>query len=183
LTFDDGPNDIYTPQILEILKSYNVKATFFVCGKNAERYPHILKRIAQEGHSIGNHTYSHNRLLTFLGLLKREVEITQKLITAVTSHTTTLFRPPWGFAPSWLKRYLMIQGFRLILWDIDPKDWRQPPSDEIVRRIMMEVRDDAIVLLHDGDGIRQKGTRQNTVNALPHLIQLLLQQGYNFLNL
>ncbi|MBC7327213.1 polysaccharide deacetylase family protein [bacterium] len=180
LTFDDGPHPIYTPTILEILNKYAVKATFFVCGKNIEKYPKILEQIVKNKHSVGNHSYSHSRLLTFIGAFRREIERTTELILKITSLKTNLFRPPWGIRPPWLTRYLKRNGYQLVLWDIDPEDWQRIPAEKIASRVIEKAKDNCIVLLHDGDGIRQKSSRENTVKAIPIIIEALVEKGYTF---
>ncbi|MGB9877262.1 MAG: polysaccharide deacetylase family protein, partial [bacterium] len=130
LTFDDGPEGDFTLKVLDLLRDWGAKATFFVCGKNCEIFPHILKREVEEGHSIGNHTYSHNRLLVYLGLIKGEVERTRRIICELTGREVNLFRPPWGVMVPWLRWYLIREGYRLVFWDIDTRDWSGIKGEE-----------------------------------------------------
>ncbi|MCX6384424.1 MAG: polysaccharide deacetylase family protein, partial [Actinobacteria bacterium] len=125
LTFDDGPNEPCTSQILDILKKFHVRASFFVCGKNAEYYMQVTKKIIKEGHIIANHTYSHSRFLTYAGLLPKEIEKTKKIIQEITGKNSNYFRPPWGIVTPWLKKYLKIHDYKLVLWDVDTHDWKK----------------------------------------------------------
>ena len=114
LTFDDGPNEPYTSKILDILKEHQAKASFFACGKNIERYPDSIKRIVAEGHTIGNHAYTHSKLISRLGLLAGEIEKTSKIIEQITGRKTHYFRPPWGMLTPWLRSYLRKNNYQII---------------------------------------------------------------------
>lgn len=144
LTFDDGPNE-YTLKILEILKKFNAKATFFVCGKNCQKFPEIAKKIIKNGHKIGNHTFSHSINFLFPWNFKKEIEKTNQIIQKITGIETKFFRPPWGILTPWLKNYLFKNGYKIILWDIDSKDWRGKISDKIFK----EIKQYSILLFHD----------------------------------
>jgi peptidoglycan/xylan/chitin deacetylase (PgdA/CDA1 family) len=144
LTFDDGPNE-YTLKILEILKNFGAKATFFVCGKNLEKFPEIAKKIIENGHEIGNHTYSHSINFLFPWNFQKEIEKTTQMIQKITGKRTEIFRPPFGFLTPWLKSELLKNGYKIILWDIDSKDWKGKVSD----KIFAEIKPDSILLFHD----------------------------------
>lgn len=144
LTFDDGPNE-YTLKILEILKNFDAKATFFVCGKNLEKFPEIAKKIIKDGEEIGNHTYSHSINFLFPWNFKKEIEKTEKIIQKITEVKTRFFRPPWGVLTPWLKNYLLKNGYKIILWDIDSGDWKGKISDKIFEKI----KPYSILLFHD----------------------------------
>lgn len=181
LTFDDGPNDPITTQILDILKEFGVKATFFLCGKCVELFPQIAIRIKEEGHVIGNHTYSHKRRnFLLLRLFSKEVEKAAKIIKGTTGVETLLFRPPWGFMRTRLRRYLGENGYQIILWDIDTKDWKRISAENIINNILSKIRPGSIVLLHDGDQTKLKANRSQTIFALPMIIRNLINQGYTF---
>lgn len=177
LSFDDGPNEPYTSQILDTLKAESVRASFFVCGKNVRRFPEVTKRIVADGHAIGNHSHSHSFFLTLLGLLKKETLETNQIIESVTGVRPTLFRPPWGLATPWLKS--QIPEMQIVRWDIDSRDWRRPGVEKIVKRVTKNIRPGAIVLLHDGQKTKG-GDRSQTVTALPLLIRALKDKGYTF---
>lgn len=180
LTFDDGPDPQWTPQILDILKKKNVHATFFVTGRQAERYPEIVRRIQREGHELGNHTYSHpNLALVSEEQVRLELNATQRILEAITGNSTTLFRPPYNADSSPRERpeleVLMIaqeQGYLTSCADIDPEDWARPPAEVILDRIKKNRSLGSVILLHDSGG-----NRANTVEALPRIIDYLLARG------
>ncbi|TYQ14865.1 UNVERIFIED_CONTAM: putative glycosyl hydrolase [Acetivibrio alkalicellulosi] len=185
LTFDDGPHPIYTPQILDTLKEHNVKATFFVTGKNAFKYPEIVKRIYEEGHDIGNHTYSHIDMISSSSIkMQFELNITQKIIEMITGHSTVYFRQPYNVdmmfsSPKQNEILKMINemGYTIVGSFIDPKDWEGHSHVEIVNRVGKDVEKGSIVLLHD------YGTYvNNTVEALPLLINMLEDKGYDLVS-
>lgn len=186
LTFDDGPSPDWTPQILDILKEKNVKATFFIVGVSGEAYPGIVKRILAEGHEIGNHTFTHPNLgETPPRVTQIELTATQRLVEALTGHSTRLFRPPYfGDAEPNTSdeigalREASALGYVTVGLKVDPDDWRQPSADEIVARVMERMADTnpetrgQIVLLHDAGG-----DRSQTVAALPKMIDQLRAKG------
>ncbi len=189
LTFDDGPDPVWTPQILDILKREQVPATFFVIGENAVAEPAILRRIVAEGHEIGNHTYTHPNLGGASAATTRlELAGNERAIEAITGHGTRLFRAPFmGDAepttPSEIMPILAAQrlGYISVGLHVDPLDWQQPPADAIVARTIAgitstdELDGGQVVLLHDSGG-----DRQATVAALPRIIEALKAKGYRF---
>ena len=180
LTFDDGPDPEWTPQILDILKAANVKAAFFVVGKNAENYPGLLRRMVAEGHEIGNHTYYHpNLALCWPEHVRLELNATQLLIESITGRATTLFRPPYAAdtSPSQLSELNPLQiaqdlDYLVVLENIDPQDWAKPGADIILQRVKQQRRDGSIILLHDAGG-----DRSQTVEALPRILDWLKTRG------
>lgn len=175
LTFDDGPHKEYTQRILEILKTHGVKATFFIVGENAERYPDRIQTIAEEGHELGNHTYSHasvNKLSP--KELEEELEKTSQIIERITGIRPKVFRPPFGaYNDSCVERITSL-GYRCVLWSKDSRDWELPPVGTIVST-MEAVSAGDILLFHD---YNQKNSP--TPSALEQLIPKLLQEGYEF---
>jgi len=190
LTFDDGPDETYTPQILDVLSKYHVPAAFFLVGLNAEKNLPLVKRIYREGHEIGNHTFTHENVAKVSperALL--ELKLTRLLIECVTGHSTILFRAPYNAdsEPTTSEEIIPValarqQNYLDIGENIDPEDW-QPgiKADEIVKRVMAGVKHERgnIILLHDAGG----DTRAETVKALKILIPTLQKQGYHFTNL
>ena len=176
LTFDDGPDPEWTPKILDILKTAKVKAAFFLVGVNAERYPHLVRRIVDEGHEIGNHTYYHpNLALCWPEHVRLELNATQLLIQTLTGRGTTLFRPPYAAdtQPARLADLMPLQiaqdqNYLVVLENIDPQDWAKPGADVILQRIKQQRHDGNIILLHDAGG-----DRSQTVEALPRIIEYL----------
>ena len=180
LTFDDGPDPEWTPQVLDILKAANVKAAFFLVGANAEKYPGLVRRIVAEGHEIGNHTYYHpNLALCWPEHIRLELNATQLLLETITGRSTTLFRPPYAAdtSPSKISELTPLQiaqdlGYLVVLENIDPQDWARPGTDTIVKRVKEQRRDGNIILLHDGGG-----DRSETVAALPRILDYLQTRG------
>lgn len=170
LTFDDGPNVLYTERLLDGLAERDVKVTFFLIGKNAEAHPEIVSRIAEEGHLIGNHTYSHLKLTAgneteFL----EEINRTGEIIRDITGSTPVFCRPPFGV---WNTRYEQRLGIIPVLWDVDPRDWCTFDTRTVANRILADCHDSAIVLMHD--------EYETSVEAALLVIDELKQQGYTF---
>src|ERR1017187_3119298 len=180
ITFDDGPDPEWTPEILELLNAAKVKAAFFLVGVNAERYPGLVRRIVDEGHEIGNHTYYHpNLALCWPEHIRLELNATQLLIETITGRATTLFRPPYAAdtSPSSLSELIPLQiaqdlNYLVVLENIDPQDWARPGVDIIVQRVKQQRRDGSIILLHDAGG-----DRSQTVAALPRILDWLQTRG------
>ena len=176
LTFDDGPHPRYTKEILGILKEYNVTATFFVIGVNAENYPNALKEIADSGCEIGNHTYSHANLKKMtLEKIKREVEKCQDVLIKSIGVRPNVFRPPEGMYPSDATEMMEELGYDIILWSIDTLDWAMNPSYRIERIVMSESKGGDIILMHD-----YVSGGNTTCMALRRIIPSLLSEGYEF---
>lgn len=178
LTFDDGPGP-YTPQILNILAQYDVKATFFMVGIVVEQHPDIARMVVNHGHAIGNHTMHHRNLAT-LNAEGMASEVTEgaKAVKKATGVDTRVFRPPGGRYNDTTIQILNQQGYKLAMWSIDPRDWNNARSADIQQHILNHVRDGSIILLHDGGG-----NRQETVKALPGIISALQSRGYSFVTL
>lgn len=176
LTFDDGPSAGYTAEILDILREYDVKATFFVIGKNVEAHPDLLRRTVAEGHEIGNHTYSHPHLKTIdEARLSEEVARSATLLQEVAGIRTSLFRPPEGIITPAVTAAAEKGGYRTVLWSIDTMDWALNPASKIVQTIKREASDGDIVLFHDwvaGDS--------PTPSALRQIIPWLKAEGFVF---
>jgi cellulose synthase/poly-beta-1,6-N-acetylglucosamine synthase-like glycosyltransferase/peptidoglycan/xylan/chitin deacetylase (PgdA/CDA1 family)/spore germination protein YaaH len=180
ITFDDGPDPKWTPKILDILKAANVKAAFFLVGVNAERYPSLVRRIVDEGHEIGNHTYYHpNLALCWPEHIRLELNATQLLLETITGRATTLFRPPYAAdtGPTQLSELAPLKiaedlNYLVVLENIDPQDWAKPGADIILRRIKQQRHDGSVILLHDAGG-----DRSQTVEALPRILDWLHTRG------
>jgi peptidoglycan-N-acetylglucosamine deacetylase len=173
LTFDDGPNAKYTPQVLAILAKEKIHATFFLIGKNAEKNPNLVKQIYQEGNVIGNHTYSHPRLTKISsGKIKDEVEKTRDIVKGITGQPTVVFRPPYGLFDSRILAELAIRKFDVAMWSIDSRDWSMPGTKVIEKNILSRVRNGSIILCHD--------SHDQIVQVLPEIIEKLKAQGYKF---
>ena len=178
LTFDDGPHPVYTVQILDILKANEAKATFFVIGKNAENYPDLVKHAYNDGHEIGNHTYSHpdmNRISVDCAV--EEILKTQKVIENITSHKPTLFRAPGGIFSDELVIEVEELECKPILWSWkqDTKDWCNVTVNSIVNNVVNNLQNGDIILFHD---YNVKGSP--TPMALEILLPKLKNLGYSF---
>src|SRR5947207_9854196 len=151
LTFDDGPNATLTPKLLDLLAARHLKATFFVVGQNAADHPDILKRAVREGHEIGNHSWSHPNLGKMSDeAVRRELQKTDDAIAAAIGKRPTLLRPPYGSITANQKRWIHEEfGYRIIIWDVDPLDWKRPGPSVVTSRILKETRPGSIVLAHD----------------------------------
>lgn len=176
LTFDDGPHPRLTPKILDILKKYNVRATFFLVGENVDNYPDITERILKEGHEIGNHTYTHGTVSSLGAFqIKREIERCEAAIYEQTDCKTKLFRPPQGFLDANVKSVTEEMDYRVILWDVDTKDWAHATPKEICRNVCEHVSPGSIILMHDYVSFHSP-----TPEALELFLPVLLERGYQF---
>jgi peptidoglycan/xylan/chitin deacetylase (PgdA/CDA1 family) len=180
LTYDDGPNEPYTGQILDVLRDEGVHATFFVVGMNAERAPATVRRIVAERHDLGNHSYAHRKRDTLLDLRYTDAAKTNAILAGITGIVPRLYRAPNGFHTPWSMRAVGSRGLRVIGWDVESNDWDEPGAETIVMRTMQRVHPGAIILLHDGDNTRQGTDRGQQVAATRMLIDALKGQGYRF---
>ena len=170
LTFDDGPHPYYTEQLLDGLKERGVVATFFVTGEHAELHPDIIKRMQEEGHLIGNHTYSHIQLTKANREgFKEELIRTNEIINGITGEEVIFVRPPYG---TWEKSLESELNMFPVLWNIDPLDWCSNSADSIERKILSKAEENAIILMHD--------SYAPTVTAALYVIDELQKQGYEF---
>jgi peptidoglycan/xylan/chitin deacetylase (PgdA/CDA1 family) len=174
MTFDDGPSPETTPRLLDILKQRNIKATFFMIGQNAERNPTIVKRILAEGHEIGNHSWTHPQLSKLSDdRVTEEINKTQNAIKDASGYTPVLIRPPYGAITARQKQWIEKQfGLSVIIWSVDPFDWKRPGASVIEQRILAGARPGAIVLSHD--------IHKQTVDAMPATLDALAEKGFKF---
>lgn len=170
ITFDDGPSGRYTGRLLDGLKERNVKASFFLIGENAEENPVLVERIYKEGHLIGNHTYSHVQM-THLSeeAAVREIERTDQVISAITGEHVAYMRPPFG---AWQRELEVRMEVLPVLWSVDPLDWTTENVDEIVSKVVTEVEEGDIILLHD--------CYASSVEAALRIVDILQKEGYEF---
>jgi peptidoglycan/xylan/chitin deacetylase (PgdA/CDA1 family) len=180
LTFDDGPHPKYTPRLLEVLKHYKVKATFFLLGSNVERYPDIVERIHREGHQIGIHNYVHvsNWLLPPGMAARSQVATTAAAIEGITGIKPTVYRPPWGILS--LFDLWLLRRYNIILWSRMPRDWSSKIGrSKLAGRLMNKVGDGDIVLLHDSGETygADSDAPEYMLRALPQLIEKLGRRG------
>jgi len=172
LTFDDGPHKTLTPKLLELLAAHHMKATFFVVGQNAADHPEILQRAVREGHEIANHSWSHPNLGKMSDeAVRRELQKTDDAITAAIGKHPTLLRPPYGSITAHQKRWIHDEfGYRIIIWDVDPLDWKRPGPSVVTSRILKETHAGSIVLSHD--------IHPPTIEAMPATFDQLDRKGF-----
>lgn len=170
LTFDDGPHPIYTQEMLDLLKKYKVSATFFLLGEQIEQYEDLVKKIAEEGHLIGNHTFEHIQI-TSLSTEQAEqmIQKTSDLIEDLTGQKTEYVRPPFGTWNQGLDEELDLIP---VLWNVDSQDWKTQNVDSIVNEVVKSVKENDIILMHD--------SFETTVQAVERIIKLLEAEGYEF---
>ncbi|MCI8299626.1 MAG: polysaccharide deacetylase family protein [Lachnospiraceae bacterium] len=170
LTFDDGPHPQYTPKMLAVLKEKNVKATFFLLGEEVEKYPEIVKQIHEQGHVIGNHSYKHEQLSKLsLKQACERVDHTNRLIYDLTGVYPSYLRPPFG---DWHEKLDCEANMLEVLWDVDTLDWSSQNHAQIVNKVLNNVQENDIILMHDG--------YETSVTAAAELIDTLTKQGYDF---
>ena len=176
LTIDDGPNPVYTPQVLALLRQYQVTATFSMIGMHVAAYPDVARAVAGAGHLIANHTWDHADLAGLrLRRVHRELTRASETIHTVTGVHPTLFRAPYGaWTPGVLRQCERMRMIPLD-WSVDPRDWARPGVRHIVRNIMTKTQPGSIILEHDGGG-----NRAQTVAALRIVLPRLLHEGYHF---
>lgn len=184
LTFDDGPNPEATPAILDALGAEDVRATFFVLGRHADRWPAIVERAAAEGHVIGNHGYHHRKLVWRSPIYVRD-DITRGAAAIERSGGARprLFRAPHGQRNPWVSPIARAEGQRTVGWTLGVWDTSRPGSEVIAERVLRGARPASIVLLHDGDGYDPAGDRMQTARAMPRIIRGLRDRGYSFATL
>lgn len=182
LTFDDGPAAPFTRQILDILRERGVPATFFVCGQNVDRFPDIIERIHREGHTLGNHTYSHPFLyFKTRRRIAEEIDRTQGAVERAIGVRPQMFRPPYGGRWIGLMPTLAERGIKMVMWSATGYDWKQG-SEAIVNSVLKEINPGSVILLHDGHNVcpPESIDRSATVAALPTIIARAQEAGYRF---
>jgi peptidoglycan/xylan/chitin deacetylase (PgdA/CDA1 family) len=174
MTFDDGPSAVLTPKLLDLLAAHHIKATFFVIGENVTEHPEIVARAAREGHEIGNHSWSHpNFAKMSQENVRSQVQRTDDAIKNAIGKRPTLLRPPYGSITEREKRWIHDEfGYDIILWDVDPFDWKRPGPAVVRSRILKETRPGSIVLSHD--------IHPGTIEAMPSTLDELEAKGFKF---
>jgi peptidoglycan-N-acetylglucosamine deacetylase len=176
LTFDDGPHSRYTPQVLKILADHGVRGAFFFVGKQANRYPDLVKLTASRGHGIGGHTWDHVNLKNRTSSeFSYQVDKTNRLLATLPDPDRVIrcVRPPYGAYDSTVVDRLGRRGITTAIWTVDPKDWKRPGASTIVSRVLGNLHNGAVILFHDGGG-----DRSQTVAALPEIIRGIKARGY-----
>lgn len=182
LTFDDGPDIRFTPQVLDVLGEYQVKATFFLMGARAEEHQPIVRRIYAEGHAIGNHGYWHPNLTEeSLERVHWEVTATEETIYQILGIRTRLFRPPYGALNRQIVELIGSLGYAIILWNVDSLDWKQLGADVIADTVLGNTMPGSIILMHDGGDWTMD--LSGTVESLHTIIPTLQAQGMEFVTI
>ncbi|TBL75806.1 polysaccharide deacetylase family protein [Paenibacillus thalictri] len=183
LTFDDGPDPDYTPQLLDLLQEHGIKATFFVLGRKAEQYPQLIARMHEEGHLIGLHNYVHraNGLMSPRSV-RRQLEQSADVIEHITGQRPVYYRPPWGVINMF--DFMLLGRFRMVLWSIIVGDWRsRGGKGKIKRRLLSRLKDGAVIVLHDsGETLgANRDAPAHMLEALHECIDEIAARGYSFL--
>lgn len=174
MTFDDGPSAKLTPKLLDLLAAHHIKATFFLIGENAAEYPDIVAREAREGHEIANHSWSHPNFgkMSDDGI-RSQIRETDDAIKSAIGSSPTLLRPPYGSVTARQKKWINQEfGYKIVLWDVDPLDWRRPGPNVVCNRIVKNTRAGSIVLAHD--------IHPGTIEAMPCVLKELEAKGFKF---
>jgi peptidoglycan/xylan/chitin deacetylase (PgdA/CDA1 family) len=171
LTFDDGPHPVQTPKVLEVLRRYNIKAMFFLIGENAEKYPDTVRQIVADGHSTGNHTYSHQGKFPIFSAkkIREELEKTDNILQKITGKKVKYFRPPFGITNIRISRIIREQRYKVIGWNIRSYD-TSLTQEKALNRVTKRLRPSAIILLHD--------ILPDSEKLLEKILQEIRRQGY-----
>jgi peptidoglycan-N-acetylglucosamine deacetylase len=179
LTFDDGPNPVFTTQILRVLDDYGVKATFFCIGEQAREYPELVQQIQQAGDALGVHGWNHTALTKLSpDEIDQQLHSASIAIQQATGTTPTVFRPPYGSTDQTVVDVASALGLTQVLWSVDTDDWQRPGTEAIVNAVLTHAHNGGVILMHDGGG-----DRSETVAALPQIITALQQRGFTFVTL
>ncbi|QNJ97790.1 polysaccharide deacetylase [Constantimarinum furrinae] len=172
ITFDDGPHGQYTPEVLELLKKYDAKATFFLIGKQVQKHPELVKKMSTSGYAIGNHSFSHTPAISFSSTKTwmSEIEQTDSIIEKITGSQPAIFRPPYGVTTPHLAKAIKRTGHKVIGWNVRSYDTAINDAELIKKRVINRVKPGSIILFHD--------TQANTVEVLEHLLLFLQQNRY-----
>jgi peptidoglycan/xylan/chitin deacetylase (PgdA/CDA1 family) len=185
LTFDDGPSTSATPAVLDVLRHYNLRATFFLVGSNVQRHPGITSRIVAEGHQVGLHSYSHSRWLPYElpSQVDSDAARTREAVLEAASVAPRFYRPPHGKTSPWMRWACHRAGYTLVNWSVSAKDLKARDGGTLAIDILQKVRPGAVVLLHDGLDTSDAPKHSALLDALPIIIGRLLAEGYRFVTL
>lgn len=184
LTFDDGPYPPYTERLLDILKEKNVHVTFFLVAEQAQKHPELVRRMSEEGHTIGLHAFRHRDYLKLAEEEKqKDLLMGKSTLRTITGRTPVYWRPPHGFRDFSVMEAAAAQQLTVVNWSVCPRDWTGIGRQEIYKRVMDKAEDGAIVLLHDGDSPLYKSTRKETVDAVALIIDSLRKKGFQLVAL
>ena len=184
LTFDDGPYPPYTGRLLDVLKEKKIRATFFLVGEQARMHPDLVRRMVDEGHTVGLHAFCHRDFLKLTEEEKeKDLQQGKEILQSITGKKPNYWRPPHGFRDSSVMKIASEKDLQVVNWSVIPRDWTGIDKQEIYNRVMDKAEDGAVVLLHDGDSPLYKASRQATVDAVGPLIDSLREKGYHLVSL
>jgi peptidoglycan/xylan/chitin deacetylase (PgdA/CDA1 family) len=182
LTFDDGPHPVHTPQLLQVLEQYQIKATFFWLGVNVEKFPEIAREVYRRGHAIGLHGYQHISFPTLNAIqLKESLEKTQEAITKACKINGNLIknvRPPNGLVMPETINLLKQWDYRIIMWSVVPEDWVKPGVSLVKNRVLQQTRNGSIIVLHDG-----YHGGEDVASSVAEILPKLIEKGYKFITI
>jgi peptidoglycan/xylan/chitin deacetylase (PgdA/CDA1 family) len=179
LTFDDAPDPRFTGKVLDVLAKYHVKATFFVIGERAKRYPEMVARMDREGHIVGNHSYNHPQFSKIsFDRFQDQILKTEHIIKNIIGYSPRLVRPPYGDITESQLKWAKKHGYKVINWNVDSLDWKGLDKEKVKKNILSTVGPGSIILQHAGGGV---GSNLNgSIEALPEVIEALKSKGYTF---
>ena len=184
LTFDDGPYPPYTGRLLDVLKEKKIRATFFLVGEQARMHPDLVRRMVDEGHTVGLHAFRHRDFLKLTEEEKeKDLQQGKEILQSITGKEPVYWRPPHGFRDSSVMKIALAKDLQVVNWSVIPRDWTGIDKQEIYNRVIDKAEDGAIVLLHDGDSPLYRASRQATVDAVGPLIDSLREKGYHLVSL
>jgi peptidoglycan-N-acetylglucosamine deacetylase len=184
LTFDDGPNDPHTLKLLEVLAKHEVRATFFMIGRYVQQRPQIARAVAEAGHALGNHTFTHPNLI-FCSEMQTRIQLAEcnRAIEDVVGQTPKLFRPPFGGRRPSTLRIARELGLTPVMWNVTGWDWDARSSEYVERKVVKQVHGGGIILLHDGSHRELGSDRSHTVAATERLVARYTSEGYQFVTI
>jgi peptidoglycan-N-acetylglucosamine deacetylase len=182
LTYDDGPNDPYTRQLLEVLAKHEVRATFFMIGRYVYQKPEIVRELVKAGHVVGNHTFTHPQLIFETPTqIRAQFTACEQILSDTVGAHSNLFRPPFGGRRPAVMREVREHGMQPIMWSVTGYDWKPTTAERIERIVTRQVRGGDVILLHDGGHEGMGVDRSHTVQATDRLITRFKAQGYEFI--
>ena len=184
LTYDDGPNDPHTLRLIEVLAKHNVRATFFMIGRHVRLRPDLARAVAEAGHAVGNHTFTHP-LLIFKSKQQTRAELVdcQEALQNAIGKPAKLFRPPFGGRRPATLRIARSLGLQPVMWNVTGYDWNAPPAATIEKKVARQMRGGDVILLHDGGHLAMGADRSQTVIATDRLIARYKSEGYEFVTI
>ena len=184
LTYDDGPNDPHTGRLLDVLDKHGAKATFFMIGRYVQAHPEIAREVAQRGHVVGNHTWSHpNLMFVAKGTLEQELKQTADALAQAVGTHSNLFRPPFGARRPVTLKTARALGLEPIMWSVTCYDWSAKSPEKIVKHAARQIRGGDVILLHDGGHLAFGTDRSNTVAATDELLRRYQGEGFEFVTI